>query len=502
MRNELVAISLFAVTVGLALVSFASFDRRETLERAAERTFAVSRMMAAHAEAAVGEAIARVDETVPLAAAWDLEDETEARAVFDKIWSANLSVSVASVGVISPDGISVVNSWQFPSEQADVSDRNYFLAHTAGHEGPLLMGDIRPGPISQRVRLTYSQPIWSGAGELHAIAVATVPTDVFNALYTEVATWPAARATLITLTGDVLAEMAGQVAAPDEYLRVLIARAEREPTGSAIIEVGDSRRLASWHRVDLAVPFVATSSQDADLVLTEWRWRTTVLSILSVLLVASFAILMMANRRARLAALQADFYRTAVSEVHHRVKNALQLSISMINLRGRGSSDPATRTLMAKLAGQLVAVAEIQDLLQHDTTLQEVDVCRLMVRLCNHLEKAGAGATIAFSSSTPVCQVETRRATYAAIVANELLTNALKHAHRNVALTLDCRDDEVALTVSDDGDGLSPDFVKEDQEGFGLRAIGMIAEHVGGTVSIENSDDGGVRARFVMKVRD
>ena len=145
----------------------------------------------------------------------------------------------------------------------------------------------------------------------------------------------------------------------------------------------------SWSRIDGAVPVAASSSQDIEAALGEWRWRAAGLALLTALLSAGFAVFLRSVREARVAAQNAEFYRAAVAEVHHRVKNALQLTISMMNLRSRAAPDPETRSLLESLSGQLVAVAGIQELLQHDTSLRTVDICRLMESLCLHLERAG-----------------------------------------------------------------------------------------------------------------
>jgi two-component sensor histidine kinase len=494
MKYDLTAIGFFAASLLTALAGFAYVDRDRTLDRASERTYSVAQMMAAHAGAAIGEASARVSEIGPVVAAWDMADEAATRDIYDRLSAAVVSPSIGAIGIMDMQGQSRVNSWAYPSPPADISDRDFFALHLAGEDGPLLDGDLRPGPISARLRFTYSQAVRDSDGEQHAIVVVAIFADVFNALYSQVATWPAARASLYTMTGEQLAAMSGQSEVTATYVDALMALARTSTDGSAIIEDGTDRRLVSWSRTDGAVPVVAATSQEIEIALREWRQRLAVLFVLVLGLTAGFAVLLGAMRRARIAAENATFHRLAVTEVHHRVKNALQLTISMLNLRSRNTAEPDTRLLLDNLAGQLVAVAAIQDLLQHDTSLRKVDVCKLMDRLCLHLRNSGTGIQIRFKTAVKHCEMETTRASHAAIIVNELLTNAMKHARTDTTLTLDVVGDDVVLTVADDGGGLPEGFDQNEKDGFGLRVVGMIAERIGGNIVFSSPADGGTQA--------
>jgi two-component sensor histidine kinase len=502
MKQDRAAIAFFAVSLGVTLGSLAWVDRERTLIRAQESTRSVAHLMAAHAGAAIGEAASRVDEVAPIVAAWDLQDQDAARAIFDRMNAAAVSPSIGAIGVINMDGISLVNSWKFPSEPASVAERDYFASHLAGEDGPIIDGDRRPGPISGRERFIYSRLVRDVAGAPHAIIAVGIFTDTFNALYAEAASWPAARANLFTLRGELLAEMRAEAAVADAYFAAVVENARRQPDGSAVIDDGTGKRLVSWARVEGTVPVVASSSQDIEAALSEWRWRAAALALLTVILTAGFAVFLRSVREARVASQNAEFYRAAVSEVHHRVKNALQLTISMLNLRARAAPDPETRTLLDSLSGQLVAVAGIQELLQHDTSLRSVDICRLMEGLCLHLERAGTGRQVAFRAEVPSCEIETTRATHAAIIVNELLTNAMKHARARIDLTLVCGGGQVLITVTDDGAGLPDGFNMGGQGGFGLNVVRMIADRIGGTVTIDRDAGGGTRAVLTMPLEE
>jgi two-component system sensor kinase FixL len=76
-------------------------------------------------------------------------------------------------------------------------------------------------------------------------------------------------------------------------------------------------------------------------------------------------------------------------------------------------------------------------------------------------------------------------------IAQEAVHNAIKHSHANhIEIRLDSQDDQVSLTVKDNGVGLPPGFDRS--KGMGLRIMQYRAETVGGKVDIRNNSSGGV----------
>ena len=74
----------------------------------------------------------------------------------------------------------------------------------------------------------------------------------------------------------------------------------------------------------------------------------------------------------------------------------------------------------------------------------------------------------------------------------------MKHARERILLTLDCDDSQVVMTVTDDGAALPDGFDMDGQGGFGLRVVHMIAERIGGVITLGRSADGMTRAVLTM----
>ena len=70
------------------------------------------------------------------------------------------------------------------------------------------------------------------------------------------------------------------------------------------------------------------------------------------------------------------------------------------------------------------------------------------------------------------------------------------NASAAVRLDLDCTPEEAIMVVTDDGEGLPEAFDRQEQDGFGLRVISMIADRLGGTITLGNAARGGAQAEF------
>jgi two-component sensor histidine kinase len=161
-------------------------------------------------------------------------------------------------------------------------------------------------------------------------------------------------------------------------------------------------------------------------------------------------------------------------EVDHRVKNNLQLIASMLVLQCRRESDPAVRAALNTILGRVNAVAVVHRRLFQDDPLR-FDVAAFLGDL---VEDRG-GAPITLRIETDRADVPTSLAAPLALVVNELLSNALKHAFPNgregpVEISLTREDDKLRIGIADDGVGIPADYV----EGFGLGIVRLLCRQL------------------------
>jgi two-component sensor histidine kinase len=183
-----------------------------------------------------------------------------------------------------------------------------------------------------------------------------------------------------------------------------------------------------------------------------------------------------------------------LKEVNHRVKNSLQLVLSMLSLQGHGFKDPVTRELFTKAISRVTAIAAIHERLYQDADPLTVEMHTYLTGLCAELVRASGmdeNAQASLQIEVEEMRLPTEHGVAVALVVNELVMNALKHAQPTSGrATIDVQlmrhgAGQVRLTVSDNGD--TPEQSSNEVAGLGTQLIRMLARQLNGTVSMERA---------------
>lgn len=182
-----------------------------------------------------------------------------------------------------------------------------------------------------------------------------------------------------------------------------------------------------------------------------------------------------------------------LKEVHHRVKNNLEVINSLLSLQADRVNEPGARAILEDTCNQVHAIAEIHRLLYRSPDLEHVDVRQFLIELSNNLfrfyqvDRGKVELVLDVSNTT----LNIRRAVPVALILNELLTNALKHAfpanrRGAIHLALQGGKDEILLRVADDGIGLPIRFNASTDSSLGLQLVKVLCEQLGGTMDIQS----------------
>jgi two-component sensor histidine kinase len=161
---------------------------------------------------------------------------------------------------------------------------------------------------------------------------------------------------------------------------------------------------------------------------------------------------------------------------------------SLLSLRLRQTSDPAARGALADAAAQVAAIADVHEVIQSSTDLDQVDLCELIGSVCRGLGK-GSPCEVVFQGTRKIA-VDPRQATQVAVIVNELVTNALKHATSGVEVSCRYDGDTVLISVRDDGAGLPAGFDPIRQGRFGLPMASSLARRLGGSLTGHSTTPG------------
>lgn len=197
-------------------------------------------------------------------------------------------------------------------------------------------------------------------------------------------------------------------------------------------------------------------------------------------------------------------------EVNHRVKNSLQLVLSMLSLQGSEFREAGAKELFAKAIARVTAIASIHERLYQDQDPLTIDMQTYLTGLCAELERAGIGDERHALLRTDIepLRLPTEHGVSVALLVNELVMNALKHgrpAQRppiiNVGLH---RIDAVQarLTVADNGPGIGAgdsDASGKPPSGLGTRLISMLVRQLNGQLRIEDDDGYAAHITFPLQ---
>lgn len=196
--------------------------------------------------------------------------------------------------------------------------------------------------------------------------------------------------------------------------------------------------------------------------------------------------------------------KTAMREIHHRVKNNLQLVASILNLQSRRCNDDFTKTILRENVGRVLSIASIHDILtKNEDDFREIDSMLLLEQLRKNLQSfVPDGKHIAISVSGASAKLSADTASSVSLVVNELITNALEHAFEgrdsgSVSVTFNAGQLFHSVTVSDDGSGFDPARLRKGSLGLNI-VEATVRDRLHGQLSI-HSDAGGSRVSFDFK---
>lgn len=197
-----------------------------------------------------------------------------------------------------------------------------------------------------------------------------------------------------------------------------------------------------------------------------------------------------------------DDKEVLLKEVHHRVKNNLQIVSSLLALQAQAQAQLPT-VVEALREGQnwVKSIALTHELLYQADDLARVDFQQFATELAAHLQRAFAVPLARVQVRASGVHLGTDAAVPLGLILNELLSNAFKYAcaggragHLVVAMHHDPAAGEFYLSVADDGPGLPPGFQLAQASSLGLRLVHSLARQLGGALQLPPAG----QARFVV----
>lgn len=180
-----------------------------------------------------------------------------------------------------------------------------------------------------------------------------------------------------------------------------------------------------------------------------------------------------------------------LKEVHHRVKNNMQVISSILNLQSSYIRDPGALQMLRESQDRIKSMSFIHESLYQSATLSRVNFAEYVTNLSKNLYysyvRPEGGIELNFDLDEVYLNLDT--SIPCGLIINELLSNAMKYAFKglnNGTITVKLKDkqNKKELTISDDGVGLPKEYSVEDSETLGLQLVHTLVSQVGGTLSV------------------
>jgi two-component sensor histidine kinase len=193
-----------------------------------------------------------------------------------------------------------------------------------------------------------------------------------------------------------------------------------------------------------------------------------------------------------------------LKEVHHRVKNNLQVVSSLLRLEAGRDVTPATASVLRDMQGRIQAMALLHESLYDSGDFASVDLGAYLRQLATQAFatfSTGSGGVQLEVAMTSV-QVSMDQAITCGLLVNELLSNSLKHGFPGgrsgtVRISLQATEarEQLRLQVGDDGIGLPDDLAQRQTRSLGLQLATDLAGQLGGVLHRHN----GPGAQFTVE---
>ena len=197
--------------------------------------------------------------------------------------------------------------------------------------------------------------------------------------------------------------------------------------------------------------------------------------------------------RDRFAALAAE-REVLLREVNHRVGNSLQIIASLLHLQASSATQEGVKAALTNAMGRVAAVAQVHRRLYTSHDLKSVLLNQYLESLLEDLRRSAEGNKMSrLTLRAEPIEIDPDRAVAIGIIVNELIMNAVKYAYPDGAgpihVELKAQDDDLLLTISDDGVGLD---VKADPRstGMGQRIVSAMAAKLEASVERDPAHSG------------
>ena len=193
-----------------------------------------------------------------------------------------------------------------------------------------------------------------------------------------------------------------------------------------------------------------------------------------------------------------------IKEIHHRVKNNMQIMISLLNLQMNSSVYEREKKVLSEFQNRIRTMAIIHERLYLEEDISSISIDEYIDELSNSLLSSYQYSdNISVSTNINHFQLDIDASIPIGLVINELMTNSLKHAFKekkkgNIFIEIQIEDEIVYFNYSDDGVGF--DFDNRKENTFGLELIEILAGQLNAQLDFKSNNGVQVKIKFDLSI--
>ena len=190
-------------------------------------------------------------------------------------------------------------------------------------------------------------------------------------------------------------------------------------------------------------------------------------------------------------------------EIHHRVKNNLQVISSLLNLQSRYMEDKNARDVFKESQNRIKSMALIHEKLYQSEDLTKIDFAEYLKSLTFHLFRSYSvdQSTVRLSINFEGALFDIDTSIPCGLIINELISNSLKYAFPNgrkgkISVDLQLNGEKYMLIISDDGVGFPEGLDFQNTETLGLRLVSILVNQIKGVITLDKREGTSFKIEF------
>ncbi|MDF2452587.1 MAG: hypothetical protein K0S26_2091 [Bacteroidota bacterium] len=189
---------------------------------------------------------------------------------------------------------------------------------------------------------------------------------------------------------------------------------------------------------------------------------------------------------------------TLLKEIHHRVKNNLQIISSLLKLHADQVKDSNFSRLVEDSQNRIISMALIHEMLYANSDLSKINLAQYTKSLFEKLQSTYNMGSVRLKLKMPVdFYYEIDKMIPIGLLMNEALSNSFKHAFKGKKGEISISITKGKLTISDNGSGIPAKYLKETNASFGMQLIDLLAEQLDAKISVNHLNGTCIELKFI-----